>query len=194
MRRFFLALAATFAGFGMLFAPLAVAQDDVTGLRPLEVHFHHMLQGSGQWRTPADDIDPGDPNAVVQFGSDYTLAPDRSHVIAQIIGLTEDGRRAVYWTIYFFYNPVTDEVVSAQTGWSGAYLEGREPVLEAPLASGDAHIFDQTHYLPDGTASVHRHEVVVVDDRTHTTQTYSQTEAGDWEPNNFRTWTRVPGD
>jgi len=163
-------------------------------LSPIEIHFAHMLAGSGQWRTPNEDYDPEDPNGMSLYGADYRLSDDRSHVIAEITGVTPDGRRAVFWTIYFFHNPVTGEVVSSQVGWNGALLTGHEAVLIEPLAFGDSHVSDQIAHNPDGSMHIIRHEIVPVDRRTHTTQTYRRGEGGNWEPQNFRTWTLLETD
>lgn len=156
---------------------------------PLEIHMGHLLHGSGEWRTPNEDYNPEDPNGIAQYGADYRLAADRSHVIAEVTGVTEDGRRAVFWTIYFFYNPVTEEVVSAQIGWNGTLLEGREAFDADGVAFGETQRFDQLHFNFDGTVSISRHDLVPLDATTHTTQTYSRGEEGRWEPQNFRTWT-----
>ena len=170
----------------------AMGQDAAAPRSPLEAHFAHMLHGSGRWRTPNEDADPADPNAMTQYGADYRLSPDRSHVIAEVTGVTEDGRRAVFWTIYLFYNPVTQEIVSAQIGWNGAYLSGHEAVQLDGFDIGDVQVFNQIHHNPDGTMSINRHEIIPVDAQTHSTQTYDRAEDGSWRPRNFRIWTLVP--
>lgn len=167
----------------------ATAQVDAPQRSPLEIHLAHMLEGSGQWRTPNDDYDPENPNAFVTFGADFRLSEDRSHVIAEITGNTADDRRAVFWTIYFFYNPVTEEVISAQVSWNGTYLAGREAVDPDGVGYGETHRSDQIHYNPDGTMSIQRHDIVPLDANTHTTQTYTRGDDGRWRPENFRTWT-----
>ncbi|GJL97629.1 MAG: hypothetical protein DHS20C06_14460 [Hyphobacterium sp.] len=167
----------------------AWSQDDIAQRSPLEMHLAHMLEGSGQWRTPNEDMDPDDPNGFESFGADFRLSDDRSHVIAEITGNTTDGRRAVFWTIYFFYNPVTEDVISAQVSWNGTYLEGRESVDPDGVGYGEIHRSDQIHYNPDGTMSIQRHDIMPLDANTHTTQTYSRGDDGSWQPDNFRTWT-----
>lgn len=159
---------------------------------PLERHLAHLLTGSGQWRTPNEDYDPEDPNGMSHYGADYRMSGDGSHAIAEITGVTPDGRRAVFWTIYFFYNPVTEEVVSAQIGWNGTYMEGRQRVHEAALTTGGREVFDQLMFARDGTVRITRHELVSTGPDTHTTQTYDRGEGGAWEPRNFRVWTLVP--
>ena len=168
------------------------AQDAGASMSPIETHFAHMLHGSGQWRTPNEDAEPADPDAITHYSADYRLSADRSHVIAEVSGVTEDGRRAVFWTIYLFYNPVTQEIVSVQAGWNGALLTGHEPANPDGFEPGEVQTFDQIHHNPDGTMSIHRHDIVVVDPSTHTTQTYDRAEDGSWRPRNFRTWTLVP--
>ena len=177
----------------ILAAPAAVvsAQSQPT---PIEIHMSHMLAGSGEWRTPNADFDPDTPGSIAQFGADYRTSPDRSHVIAEITGLTGDGRRAVYWTIYFFYNPVLEEVVSQQIGWNGAYLEGREEYTGVLLGPGETRVSDQLHFNPDGSVFISRHEIRLVEAGTHTTQTYDRAEDGSWQPRNFRTWTLAEAD
>jgi hypothetical protein len=172
----------------------ALAQDDTPRNSPLEIHLGHMLEGSGQWRTPNHDRDPGDPNGFETFGADFRLSENRSHVIAEITGNTANGRRAVFWTIYFFYNPVTEEVISAQVSWNGTYLEGRESVDPDGVDYGEVHRSDQIHYNPDGTMSIQRHDIMPLDANTHTTQTYTRGDDGSWQPENFRTWTLVAGE
>lgn len=158
-------------------------------LSPIEAHFAHMLTGSGQWRTPNEDYDPEDPNGMSEYGADYRLSDDGTHVIAEITGVTPDGRRAVFWTIYFIHNPVTGEIVSSQVGWNGALLTGNDMALSEPLGFGEGHVSDQLAFNPDGSIRIIRHEIVSVDAQTHTTQTYGRGERGAWEPQNFRTWT-----
>lgn len=156
---------------------------------PLAVHMSRMLAGGGQWRTPNPDHDPADPSSVSHFGANFRLSDDQSHVIAEITGITPDGRVARYWSIYLFHNPVTSEVISVQTGWSGAYMEGRAVLRRQPLALGEPEIADALVFEPTGGAHMLRHEIVFPDERTHTTQTYERDESGSWKPRNFRVWT-----
>jgi len=180
---------------GLLFwanAAPSEAQEAPDARSPLEIHLGHMLAGSGQWRTPNEDYNAEDPNGFSHFGADYRLSDDGSHVISEIVGIARENRRAVFWTIYFFYNPVTEEVVSTQVSWNGTYLEGHEPARTEGLQFGETHRSDQIHYNPDGTMSIQRHEIIPVDAITHTTQTYDRDESGSWRPLNFRTWTLLP--
>jgi len=184
----FRTLLRTLAVFALIGNP-AFAQNEASQRSPLEIHLGHMLEGSGHWRTPNEDFDPGDPNGFERFGADFRLSEDRSHVIAEITGHTADNRRAVFWTIYFFYNPVTEEVISAQVSWNGTYLEGREAIDPDGVGFGEVQRSDQIHYNPDGTMSIQRHDIVPVDTNTHTTQTYTRGDDGSWQPENYRTWT-----
>lgn len=175
----------------MCLLPAGAAAAQEGAANPLEIHFARMLAGTGQWRTPNEDFDPADPDSVSHFGSDFRLAEDGSHVIAEIIGVTPDGRRAHYWSIHFFLNPVTQEVISQQTGWSGAYMSGHEHLRTAPLAFGEEATVDQIVFNTDGQVSILRHVAIHTGEWTHTTQTYVRGEDGGWTPQNFREWTRV---
>ncbi len=148
---------------------------------PLEKYIGYALTGSGQWRAPNPEYEPGSDKPK-DWGMHYRWGTHKKHVICEIVGVYADGREETAFTLYFFYNPVTEEVTQVQSGVRGLFFEGRVDVAE-----DGRHYQGGLIYFPNGTIKSVRDEVVVVDSNTYISHVFERDEDGDWVQ--VREWT-----
>lgn len=185
---------ALFVLAALAFAPAAIAQDDAQNdLRtPIERHFGYRLAGTGEWRTPAPDYDPAEENGVAEYGLSEVLDSTGNSARGEVLGLTADGRRAVYATYTLMFNPVTDTVVIEQVGWDGAYWRGEVPARAEPMTPGEEEAVDMLAFQPDGSVKIVRHHETVIDENSYRSVVLERGADGAWEAKQEWIWTRVP--
>ncbi|NNF60436.1 MAG: hypothetical protein HKN06_03790 [Gammaproteobacteria bacterium] len=164
----------------LLLLPVGAVADNA-----MRAHMRHLLNDGDQWLADNPQYDPerGGPAA---FGLQFRLQPDGSHIVGELGGVFEDGKRATYWTLYALYNPVTEKVVTQQIGWDGTLVYG-----EVPVQPGKLQIIDMIRYGADGTLSISRHENIYDNSDTHTSIVYSRNGAG-WSQDQVWEWRRHP--
>ena len=151
-----------------------VAAQEVTP-GPIAQHMQHILTGERQWRTPNPDYKAGEQTAR-EFGLRFRLAPDGNHVTGDLTGIYENGREVRYWTLYSFFNPVTQKVIAQQIGGDGTYLYGeRDP------GKGKREILDMLLYGADGKMKIIRHDTLFVDADTQESDVYERDAQGGWK-------------
>ncbi len=155
---------------------------------PLASHMAHMMEGSGDWRTPNPDHDPKNKKSPVEFSVQWKWGPNKKHIVGELTGVFENGTTAQYQSMYTIYNPVTQRVIMQQVGWNGTYMLGDASVRMVPLSIGDSENVDMTAYAPDGTAKHTRHKATIVDRNTHQIDLYEKDENGVWLLKREWTW------
>jgi hypothetical protein len=168
-----------------------LAADD---LHPLQVHMDPWFKGSRDWRTPNPDYDPasdGQPNAndIREFAVRWEWDETGKLARGVLLGIRADGTSRQFWSLFAFYNPVTEQVTYLQTGTNGALITGETPARTRPLLPGEKDILDTTDYWPDGTVNESRHVNTFNDDGTHTSLVFERDEDGAWQERATWVWT-----
>ncbi len=177
-------IAASFAtGLFLCSFGAAFAQD--APQNPIEKHIGHLLAGSGKWRTPNPEYEPGSSEPVA-FAMNYAWGPYKKHAVAEIVSIYDDGRAETNWTLFLTYNPVTDEMYYEQAGGSGVYFRG-----EAGRTEDGRHVETGLVYLTNGTVRSVRDEVEIIDGRTRVSHVFERDESGEWVQAREWTWRLV---
>ena len=181
-----------------LFMPPQIAAQipDAKALHPLEIHMKHWIAGSGQWRSPNPDYnpeaEPKTPGWIKEFGVNWKWAPNRHHMIGEIVAITAEGEVFSSSIMYAFYNPVTEKVIDVQVGRNGTLAFGEDRVRDQSTPYGEPEVGSGLEYFPDGTISILRHSNVFVDENTQLSDVFQRDENGEWEKKRQWRWTRLP--
>ena len=110
----------------------------------------------------------------------------------EITGVFADGIEVRFWSMFMFYNPVTQQVLYQQVGRNGTLISAQQPVREQALDFGEVERLDATEYSSDGYVKTTRHENVFYDDGSHTSKVYEQDATGEWKQVNEWRWQLTP--
>ncbi len=163
---------------------------------PLEVHMHHWISGSGQWRAPNPSYQPGStPRTrewVREFGVNWRWGPNRQHLLGEIVAIPEDGDPMITGVLYAFYNPVTEKVVEIQVARNGILQFSEDRARKEPTPYGAPEIGDSLEYFPNGGVSILRHVNRFLDANTQLSVSQKRNEEGQWSDQNEWRWTQEP--
>lgn len=174
----------------ILLTPPALAQDE-QATHPLAIHMNQWLVGSREWTTPNPDHNAEEPDSFAEYRVYWDWGPFGEQLLGKLFGVTEDGRKALFWNMYTTFNPGTRTVVFQQVGWGGAYIHGELPVREKPLPFGEIERLDTWMSGPDGSVKYTRHENVFKEDGTHHADVFEQDENGEWHQTSAWDWKLV---
>lgn len=143
--------------------------------RSFHEHMAGILTGDGEWRTPNPDYEAGQPRPE-HFVIRMRLSDDGSHARGALLGLYDDGRMALYWTLFAMFNPVSKKVVVQQIGWDGSLSRG-----EVALQPGNRQIVDMIEYGAGGSMKMVRHDTVATPRQVRESKVYERNSEGRWE-------------
>lgn len=169
---------------------LGAPQDPPAPKHPLLGHLQRTLTGDdSQWRTPNPDYRE-DGQGPSEFGLRFRMEPDGRHATGELTGRFEDGPEVTYWSLFAFYNPVTEKVIAQQIGWDGTLVRG-----EVPVQPGERQTIDMTMYGASGAMKRTRHQMHFIDADTHTADAYEYGPNGEWKLERRWRWRRyqTPG-
>lgn len=150
----------------------------------LEPHAGYLVAGSGRWRTPNPEYEPGG-TAEHFYGMNYRVGPHGQHVVGEIVSIYDDGRETRDWSLYMTWNPVTHRAWMEQTGASGVYFRGELAELDNGRRTQTGVI-----YAPNGMARSVRDEVEIIDDETFVSHVFERADDGSWQKRREWTWVR----
>ncbi|NNF66083.1 MAG: hypothetical protein HKM98_01090 [Gammaproteobacteria bacterium] len=158
-----------------------------TQLAPaLDKHAGFLLAGSGRWRAPNPAYaSGGDMESAYEMA--FRPGPHGQHIIGEIVSVYADGREQKDWSMYFTYNPVTQQVMQEQTGASGVYFLGELDKLD-----NGRHTQSGTVFLPNGQARSVRDEVEIIDASHYISHVFERAGDGSWQKKREWTWTLQP--
>ena len=162
----------------------AVASDN-NKARSIEKHVAHLLSGSGQWRAPNPEYEPGSSHAR-EYGMNYIWGPHKKFVEAEIVSIYENGNVEKNWSLFITYNPVTDTAYIDQTGSQGVYFRGEMDRTDSGLHTETGLI-----YLPNGNVKSVRDEGKILNRDTRISRVFERDAHGGWEQVREWTWTQI---
>lgn len=180
--------------FPVLLCLTGAANAESPALHPLQIHMQQWLQGSGQWRSPNPNYDAGRSGGFKEYGINWTWHPARKYMAGEITGVTPDGAQTRFWSMYAFYNPVTQRVSFQQIGRDGTLVTADDAVRAEPLEYGETERLETTEYSATGETKLTRHDNVFREDGTHTSSVYERDESGVWALTAQWKWTLVETD
>ena len=164
-----------------------IALQDAAVPNPLEVEKGYLLSGSGKWRAPNPDYEPGGQQPK-QFGINYRWGPHKKHIIGEIIGVVDEEKgKAVYASVYIMYNPVTEDIDVNLVGWDGAYGPAKERRIDDKNRIVEALLFQ-----PNGVVKANRHTYELIDENTYIIRVLEPNDEGTWTRVREETWRQLP--
>lgn len=181
-------------GLALLFTgvsfPVSAQQPQTATKTPLEIHMHHWLRGSREWRTDNPNYDPSAAPMTggwfKEFAVRWDYGPHKQHLIGGIFAIGEDGREMKASSMYAFYDPVRNRVEQIQIGRTGTYSLDSAEARSEPTPFGEPEIGIAVEHKTDGSTTMRKHENTFHEDGRQLTNVYLQNEAGEWVF--FRNW------
>lgn len=179
-------LRATFLAI-FLSSVAALAAEDAAAPRStsLAQEKGYLLSDSGQWRTRNRDFEPGTEQPK-EFGLNYRWGPHRKHIVGELIGIGESGGTAVYATVYFTFNPVSQQVHADLVSWDGTLGPAIDRRIDA-----NHRVIEGVFYKPDGTVTSNRHTFELIDSHSYISRSYDLNDEGAWELKREETWRQL---
>ncbi len=183
----------------VLFSITGATNAETPALHPLQIHMQQWLRGSGQWRSPNPNYDGSHSDGSTgagfsEYGINWRWYPARKYMAGEITGVAPDGAQTRFWSMYAFYNPVTQRVSFQQIGRDGTFVTADDAVRTEPLEYGETERLETTEYSATGEIKLTRHDNVFREDGTHTSSVYERDESGVWALTAQWKWTLVETD
>lgn len=162
---------------------------------PLYTHMQHWLSGSGDWRTPNPEYDPERDNestAVTHYSIIWNWDEHKQIMQGELSGITSEGSRIPYWSMFAFYNPATKSVIFQQVG-NGAFIAGEQAVRQSPLQFEELEVMETMDHYANDTIIRSKHENIFHNNGCHDSRVFEADGNGNWQHRADWVWCLTSG-